>query len=225
MAMGIIDIDGWERKSQFLNFNKYSHPVFSIGVRLDVSNLVDYCKNNKRSFFITFLYIVTKNCNEIKELKTRIVNDKVVQYDVVHPSFVVLYDDKGITTCRTSFDSDFKKFYETTDKKIKEIKSGEKKDCFSSENSSDCLYFSSVKWLDFVSVSNPYDFADSTQTSVPRIVWGKYKENVEGEYEMPFNVSVHHGLVDGWHIACLVENIEKSLEDVEKFLGVEKNER
>jgi hypothetical protein len=71
MATEIIDIDGWERKSQFLNFNKYSHPVFSIGVRLDVSNLVDYCKNNKRSFFITFLYIVTKNCNEIKELNQK----------------------------------------------------------------------------------------------------------------------------------------------------------
>ncbi len=216
--MKIINVDNWERKTQFSNFSKYTNPIFSIAVRLDVTNLVLFCEEKKYSFFPVFLYIVAKCSNQVPEMKIRIEKGEVVQYNVVHPSYVILRDDKCIATSLTDFDEDFEKFYTTTKKNIA-IK---KKDTgireFNSKIRTDCLYISSLQWLDITAISDPYNFESCEQTSIPRIAWGKYVRNSDGKYEMGFNVSAHHGLMDGWHVAQLVEKIQKTIENINDFL-------
>jgi chloramphenicol O-acetyltransferase type A len=222
--MKIIDVENWERKSQFLNFSKYTHPVFSVGVRLKVTNLVSYCHNNNYSFFPAFLYIVSKCSNQIPEMKTRIENGKVVQHDIIHPSYVILRNDNCIATCLTEFGDDFTDFYSRTKKSIGVIKQDERTLDFNSHIRTDCLYISSMQWIDLSMSSNPYNFEDLEQTSIPRITWGKYVEQSDGSYEMGFNVSVHHGFMDGVHVAQFINGIEKALENIESFLG-DVNER
>lgn len=217
--MKIIDIDNWERKSQFLNFSKYTHPVFSVGVRLDVTDLVSYCQKNNYSFFTVFLYIVSKCGNRIPEMKTRFEDDKVVQHDVVHPSYVVLRKDNCIATCLTQFDEDFNKFYAETQKDIEWVKNDGSEKEFNPRIRTDCLYVSSMQWIDITAFSNPYNFEDAEQTSIPRIMWGKYVERPDGRYEMGFNISAHHGFMDGWHIAQFITGIEDALKNINVFLG------
>ena len=85
-----IDIKNWARRAQYENFIKYTNPIFSVTVRLDVTKLVKFCKENKKSFFVTLLYIMSEAMNEIPEWRMRIKDDEVVIFDKVHPSYIVL---------------------------------------------------------------------------------------------------------------------------------------
>ena len=53
-----IDVSTWKRKTPYECFSKYSNPVFSMTVRLDVTDLVEFSKRTKTSFFVNFVLIV-----------------------------------------------------------------------------------------------------------------------------------------------------------------------
>ena len=207
-----IDIENWKRKGPYETFKDYSHPQFSIGARLDVTNLVKYCKDNKKSFFATFLYIVSKSANKVEEMKIRIIDDKIVEYDIVHPSYVVLRDDNVITTCKTDYVDSFDEFYKNCRNDVDRTKKN-KDVIFDSSNDNGVLYISCLPFTDVYTVTNPYDIKNKNQTSIPRIVWGKFVEE-NGRYKMGFFVECHHALVDGEPVCKFINYV---IEEIEKF--------
>lgn len=217
--MKIIDVNTWNRKSQYENFIKYSQPTFSLSTRLDVTNLVEYTKNTKKSFFSCFLFFVTKAVNEVEEMRTRLLDGKPVLYDAIHPSYIVIREDEVIVTCQTEFTSNFNDFYENSRKNIAEKKATKGAPPFESHLGNDVFYLSCIPWMDVVSVINPYNFNDDSQTSIPRITWGKFVKNALGRYEMGFDISVHHALIDGFQVSKVVNKIALMLDNAEKYLG------
>lgn len=210
-----IDIKNWARRAQYENFVGYTNPVFSVTVRLDVTKLVSFCKEKGKSFFATFLYIMSESMNEIPEWRMRIKDDEVVIFDKVHPSFVVLKDDDELATCMSEAISDYETFHDKTKEMIAKAKS-EKSGAFESVKRVDRIFVSTLQWIDFTSMSNPYNFADKEQTSIPRVTWGKYV--LKGErYEMAFDVAGHHALVDGVHSARLINKIQEKIDDIENL--------
>ncbi|MBR6225854.1 MAG: hypothetical protein IKQ78_01405 [Bacilli bacterium] len=210
-----IDIKSWARRAQYENFVGYTNPVFSVTVRLDVTKLVSFCKEKGKSFFATFLYIMSESMNEIPEWRMRIKDDEVVIFDKVHPSFVVLKDDDELATCMSEAISDYETFHDKTKEMIAKAKS-EKSGAFESVKRVDRIFVSTLQWIDFTSMSNPYNFADKEQTSIPRVTWGKYV--LKGErYEMAFDVAGHHALVDGVHSARLINKIQEKIDDIENL--------
>lgn len=219
IKMKKIDIETWKRKSTYNNFIKYSNPVFSISTKVDVTELVDFCKKNGKSFFITFLYIVTICANDVEEMRSRIVDGEVISYDSVRPSYIVALENEEIATCISDFDRDYNVFY----LKVHECIERAKRDNVARFNDvfvSDCFYISCLPWLDFVSVSNPYNYSDVTSTSIPRITWGKYVKDSEGRYKMSIDIAAHHALIDGRQVAKVYEYINNALSSVKKYLGV-----
>jgi chloramphenicol O-acetyltransferase type A len=213
-----IDVKNWYRKTAFENFSTYTNPTFSVGTRLDVTELVEYCKKTGKSFFITFLFVLSKCANGIDEMRYRFFGGRAVEFEKINPSFVVLMDDGSIETCWVEYDADFKKFYSVCKEKIEKVKQTQEKSKFNSQDGVDCLYISCLPWIDLVTVSNPYNFSDLAQTSIPRITWGKYVKNLRGRYEMGFDVSAHHALIDGYHVANLMGKITTAIENLESFL-------
>ncbi len=214
--MKFIDADNWERKGQYDNFIKYDFPIFSIGTRLDVTEPILYSKKTRTSFFTLFLYILADCANKIEEFKYRIVDDKVCLYDKIDPSFVILRDDGQIVTRRTSFDGDFQRFYQLNRVAIADAQNNTGKESFGA-NTNDCFFVSNLPWIDLVSCINPYNFADKSQSSIPRFTWGKYVEK-DGRYEMGFDVSMHHALADGVHVAKLISRLEEAFHNIEEYL-------
>lgn len=43
-------------------------------VRMDVTNLINYCKENGKSFFINYLYLALRELNAIQEFRMRVHN-------------------------------------------------------------------------------------------------------------------------------------------------------
>ena len=117
-----IDVATWKRKAPYENFVNYSNPVFSMTVRLDVTKIVEYSKQTNTSFFINFLFVVTKCLNQIEDFRIRIKDGKVVVYDVITPSYIVRNDNGVIVTKQTEYSSDYKKFYELASKDLVNIK-------------------------------------------------------------------------------------------------------
>ncbi len=214
-----IDVKTWGRKSQYENFIHYTHPVFSAGTRLDVTELVEYCKEEKKSFFSCFLFLVSKAVNAVEEMRTRIIDGEPVLFDKVDPSFVVIRDDEVIVACQTPFEEDFAAFYDENRKNIQDVKEQEVKGRFGCGNRLDCFYVSCVPWIDMRSITNPYDFANVAQTSIPRITWGKFVKNEQGRYEMGFDVSAHHALIDGYQVSKVMMDIQQSIKKLKDKLG------
>ena len=217
--MKVIDVQNWNRKTQYENFIKYTNPTFSLGTRLDVTNLVDYVKRTKKSFFSCFLYVLSKAVNSVEEMRTRLIDGKPVLFDVVNPSFIVMRDDEVIVTCLTKYTSNFNEFYSINRKNIEEKKNSAYSGPFESHGGIDCLYISCLPWVDIRSMSNPYNFDDESQTSIPRITWGKYVLNGFNRYEMGLDICVHHALIDGYQVSKVFTLINEMLNDIDKILG------
>lgn len=207
--MKIIDINEWSRKNQFNNFIYYTNPVFSVGTVIDVTPLVQYCEKNDLSFFITFLYVVSHGINAVEAMRMRIYQDNVVLFDKVHPGYVVLCDDDELKTCLTPVDDSFKVFYDRVQADIIKTKQ-QHKASYNEGITNDCYYISCLPWIRINSVTNPYNFADKEQTSIPRITWGKYYKNGD-RYEIGFDISAHHALVDGVHVSKVIHEIENMI--------------
>lgn len=207
--MKIVDTENWSRKNQYQNFIGYSNPIVSVCTTIDITQLVLYCKMSNRSFFSTFLYVVSMGVNHVDEMKLRLLGDQVVMHDIVHPSFVVLCENDELRTCTTCFDTDFESFYR---KNREDINTAKNKRNFAYNESiqTDCFYLSCLPWITINSVANPYNLSDKAQSSIPRITWGKYYQKNQS-FEINFDISAHHALVDGVHIARVIKEIERHI--------------
>ncbi|MBP5373221.1 MAG: hypothetical protein J6Y44_03450 [Clostridia bacterium] len=214
--MKFSDVNDWKRKMQYENFIGYDKPVFSITTRLDVTKPYLYCKENGLSFFSFFLYVLSDCVNGIEEYRYRIVHGKVLEYEKVDPSFVILRDDEKIVARTTPFEGDFKKFYAENRATIERERKNLSDDRFGTERY-DCFYVSCLSFMDVVSFSNPYNYRDASNASIPRFTWGKCVEK-NGRYETCFDVSLHHALCDGVHVAKLINALNAVFADVEGYI-------
>ncbi len=210
--MKVVDIEKWERKAVYENFVKYTNPAFSFSVRLDVTALKNKCKQENRSFFAEFLFVVMQAVNSIPELKLRILDDKVVQFEKINASFIVKAKSGVIATCRVQM-SDHDTFYAAVRKGVEDAKEEKQaREDFNTTNANDCVYVSCLPWTDFYSVINPYNFVDKEQSSIPRLTWGKYVVE-EGRYKMFFDVSCHHALLDGEPVCRFINLLQDKLNE------------
>ncbi len=157
--MKTIDVESWNRRTQYENFIRYTNPIISVCTTLDVTPIVERCRVKGLSFFSSFLYLVTKSVNEVDEMKLRIDGDRIVMPDCVHPSYVVLCGNGELRTCKTLFDPDFGTFYRKTREDIDRTKARESA-AYNESRQTDCFYLSCLPWVRLNAVTNPYNLTD-----------------------------------------------------------------
>lgn len=84
-----IDVDHWNRVKLFQEFINMHTSIYDMTVRMDVTNLVEYCKKTSQSFFINYLYIALRELYAIPEFRMRVHNGEPYIYDRVDCSFTV----------------------------------------------------------------------------------------------------------------------------------------
>lgn len=211
--MNFIDIENWNRKDHFNYFKELSYPHFNICGNLDITNFYRYIKDNNIPFFISLLYVSTKTANGIKEFRLRIRGDKVIEHEVVSPSFTVMTENEVFSFCTAKFVEEFEVFKKNTAKEIEIIKNNVSIE--DEPGRDDLLYISSIPWISFTSITHPIQM--NPVDSMPRISWGKYFEE-NGKMKLPLSVQGHHALVDGIHIGQYFQNIQEILDDPAKYL-------
>ncbi|MBE7087319.1 MAG: hypothetical protein E7369_03365 [Clostridiales bacterium] len=213
-----IDLQTWKRKAHYNCFIAYDNPIISATVRLDVTNLVNYCKRTGASYFATFTYIATKCLNGIEDFRLRIKDDRVYLLDDVDPSYIVMTDEEVIVTCRSKMQNDYKSFYADMRKDVESAKKIVDKPQFNDGDRVDVYYITCLPWIDFTTIMNPYDFKDKSASSIPRLAWGKFVS--EGDrYKMAMDIAAHHALIDGYPLSKGFNAIQSAIDDLENFLG------
>lgn len=201
-----IDIDHWERKTTFEFFKDYEDPFFNITANLDVTRLYRFCKENGLAFSLAGLFYAMETANEFRELRLRMIDEKVVEFDRIHATQTFLNDDETFSFSYFEMQPDvfdFDAAGRIAREKYKALKT------FDVEAKRiDLIYFSVIPWVSFTSFKHASRF-DNRQT-VPRMVFGKIFDSGEQKL-MPFSVEVHHALVDGVHIGKFFNRFQEKL--------------
>lgn len=202
-----IDLNNWDRKQLFDHFKGFKDPYFGIVFPLNVTKAYHFSKENNISFFAKYLHACIKAINSVDNLKYRIINDTVVQYDVIHASTTIIRDDKTFGFSFIDYNEDlelFRKNFETEKNRIKNSS-----DLYPTKNGLDCIHCSAIPWLNFSGHKEP---VSGNLESVPKIAFSKTTwEN--NELTMNVSINVNHGLVDGYHIGIFAEKFQQYLNE------------
>lgn len=213
-----IDVNSWNRAELFHEFINMRTSIYDMTVRMDVTNLVHYCHEQKQSFFANFLYLALRELNGIPEFRMRVHDGEPYIYDHVDCSFTVA-NDYGYFVNRSTEYAPYEAFYPKVLAMIERAKKEKNTHPEESDlNRTDLLYFSCIPWVDYQSmtlpvITAPYGSDDQTYNIVPCIGWGKYTEE-NGRYKMSLHMKISHAFVDGKPLADAFNHIQKALDEL-----------
>ncbi len=120
--MKFIDIENWKRKSHYNYFKQLDYPHFNICGNLDITNFYRYIKKTELPFFASVLYASTKTANDIREFRFRIKEDRLIEHEIVSPSFTVMTKEEVFSFCTVNFIDSYNDFKSNALKEIEKTK-------------------------------------------------------------------------------------------------------
>lgn len=203
------EIDFDLEKNPFVNF---ASARYAMSARVNVLKLWKYCKNNEKSFFIMTLGCLMKSVNSIPQLKRRIIDGKVIEYDYLEGVSPIMDDENEIyKEMRVKSPHEFENILQWHDyvKKLSDDILNGKHEGFCIEmekrDLEKIVNFSCIPWVDFDMLTNCTVDGMAIQ---PLITWGK----VNKDYEMSVSITVSHIFVNGRELGYFYENLQKELD-------------
>ena len=202
------EVSDFKRQKLFELFNGRVNPFIILTTKIDITNVFNYCKVNKR-FYATMAYIILSVCNEMDCFKYRYEEGKFYKYDNLRANFAEMYneDEIGFFTFYEDNLNDFRNTFVKTQKEFKEkhiefekIDDGE-------------IWFSCTPKYTFSSLTPPYD----RNISIPQFIWDKIQEE-NGRYYIDLMILIHHGFADGNHIAIFLEKLNNKIENINELI-------
>ena len=192
----IIDLNTYPRRSHFEYFKSLAFPYIGMTANVDVTNAIRFAKEHGGSTFHAILWIATKAANAVPELRQRIVDDQIVEFDHCNTGFTVALEDKTFCNCYTESRMSIEELLVDVRARQEEAK---KHPGFVNpdEDETGLIFTSCVPWIAFTQCIQP---APIPADCNPRIVFGKYIK--EGDRTlMPLHIQANHALVDGYHVS------------------------
>lgn len=210
----VIKKNELKKIKQYEWFKTFSNPCYGFDVKMDVSNVIEYSKATKTSFFINVLYLITIGLSSVEEMRLREVNGEIRLYDRINPTFTVmtksgLYENAGFKMI-----DDYQGFYNKAKEVLEEVKNQEYvKETYNDSEMYDDYYMTCIPWLSLEGMTHPLCDNNFASSSCPRVCWDKYRiEN--DKYVMLLNVTVSHCFVDGYPLSCAFKQIQKNFDEI-----------
>lgn len=201
-----IDIDTWNRKEHFNFYKNFDEPFFGLVADLDCTNLYQACKSGKESFFLKYLHKTLIAINQIHELKCRVVNNEVVEFDAIHVSSTIPRKDNTFAFTFIEYSEDFEQFKKSAKEEIDAVQNSTGLRVTENSERVDTIHFSAIPWVKFTSISHPRHF--QYKDTVPKITFGKMIQSNDKKI-IPVSIHVHHGLADGYHAGLFFDSLQK----------------
>ena len=200
-----IDLASYPRRDHFAYFSTMAYPYVGLTADVDVTPLAEYRARSGRPFFLTLLYCVARAANSVPQLRQRIVDGEIWEFDVCPSSFIVAKDDETYAYCpvRTNLTLDEFLPYAEERKNAARTDGNIEED----EDARPCFFISTLPWMRYTSLIQP---APVPADSNPRITWGK-AETRGGRTVLPLTLLCHHALVDGLHISRFYAALDREL--------------
>lgn len=206
MSYRYLDIENYKRKSHFEYFNSLAYPYVGVTVNVDITDLLKKIKAEKLPFFLTVCYCVSKAANGVTELRQRIINNKIVEFDSCKTSHTVALEDGTYCYCELESGMSFADYIPYA---VREQEAAKQRGTIDEDEDAvyDKLFISTVPWISYTAVVQPVPMpADSN----PRITWGKYFEQGD-RILLPVSVLCNHALVDGMHMAGFYKLLDEQI--------------
>lgn len=191
----IINPDTYPRHSHFEYFRSLAYPYLGLTANVEVTALHRFAKAHGGSGFHAVLWAAAQAANAIPELRQRIVDGQIVEFDRCDIGYTVAREDHTFCNCYTDPNMSLEAFL--ADAKRRQAEAVKQAGFFNPDEDETGLIFTScVPWVSFTQCVQPVPIPADCN---PRIVFGKYF--FEGEKRMmPLHILCNHALVDGFHI-------------------------
>ncbi len=207
MSSQILDMENYKRRSHFDYFRSLPYPYVGTTVNVDVTDALQFSREKKRSFYLTFLHAAALAADGVKELRQRIRGEQIVEYSECPTSHIELLDDSSYCYCTLHHHMDLKVYYEQAEIARKACT----ENGIEEDEAVEAMYFiSTLPWLHYSALIQPVAGGDESN---PRITWGKYEENDKGRIVMPVSILAHHALIDGIQIARFYQNLDHEIQE------------
>lgn len=204
--MKVLDIETWNRKQLFDHFNALADPYFGVVIPFDVSKAYKKAKKENISFFAKYLHDCMRAINEIDNLKLRIVDGNVVQYNIINASATLMRKDKTFGFSFIEFNEDIEVFIKNIEAEKNRIENSS--NLYPPTNSLDCIHCSAMPWVNFVGHKEP---VSGNKESVPKFAFGKMTQTSD-KLMMNVSIDVNHALVDGYHVGIFSDKFQSYLD-------------
>lgn len=200
----VIQTDTWKRGETFRFFSTFEDPIFGMVANVDITRLYAYCNEYDVSFFLSLLYISQQTVNAIPEFRMRLKDNEVVIYDVIHCGSTVLHNDETFSFCYFENKDSLHEFVAAGEKNLADQLSGRS---FDPRNDAlNMIHYSMIPWVSFTGLKHAR--RHDPKDTIPKITFGKYFW--EGDtLKIPVSVEVHHGMMDGLHVARYFRELEE----------------
>ena len=200
-----LDINTWNRKQHFEHFMSLKDASFAITFKVDVTKAYQFSKVNNVSFFGKYLHATMRAINSIENFKYRIIDNKVVVYDVIHASATIMRED-------TTFGFSYIKYSENLEVFLNNLNAEKERilnstDLFAPIEAEDCIHCSALPWVAFIGHKEP---VSGKVESVPELAFSKV-EQINDKRMMTVALKVNHALVDGYHVGQFSEKFQEFL--------------
>ena len=204
--MKILDLENWNRKGHFEFFTQFEEPFFGITAPVEVATAYENAKATQTPFFIYYLHKILTAVNAIENFKYRIKDQQIIIHDRIDTSATIMREDKTFGFSYIEFHYDLEIFKKNTLKEIARIQNTT--GIITREYPENIIHFSAIPWLNFTGLTHARSF--TWPDSCPKISVGKiFEEN--SNQKMNVSVTVHHGLMDGYHVSLFFEELQKQL--------------
>ena len=198
-------------ENPFINFLSSR---YAMSARIDVEKMWKWCHENDKSFFIMSLGCLMNATNSVDQLKRRIIDGKVIEYDYLEGVSPIMDENNDMykeMRVKTPQDfSDMQKWHDYVKDLSSDILSG-KSESFSLEmekrDFTNIANFSCIPWVDFDMITNGVVNGNAIQ---PLISWGKVNEN----YQMSVTITVSHIFVNGRELSYFYKNAQKEFNSI-----------
>ncbi len=196
-----------QREELFHFYQGFDSPLLNLTVDFEMPNILNKLKERNIPFFQYIVYCLCKTSQDLVNFRLRFDGEKIYEVKRIIPSYTVLRESQNFNFCTFEYCSNINQFL---------IASAAAK--WKADNSSvlihddmshrDYIFMTCLPWYKFSSIQHPVGrFKDST---IPSFAIGKYSKT-DKFINFPMSIQVHHGLVDGVHIAAFLDLFLKNI--------------
>lgn len=205
MQYRTLDMHNYPRKAHFDFFNAMQNPYVGITAQTDVTPIYRKAKSEGLPLFLSTLFAVTLAANNVPELRQRVTDGNIIEYERCRPSYTLALDDGTYCYCTINAEAKELSGFIADGSREQEL-ARSAKSLTDSEGDGDLLFISCIPWLSYTDISQP---TPSPADYFPRITWGRIYPQGE-RMLMPLSLLAHHALVDGIHISRFFEGFDKA---------------
>lgn len=157
-------------------FSNYNDPYTCIFTKIDITNLVNFCKQNKITFYGCMTYFVLKSMNEIAAFKYEYGKEEdkkvVYKYDALAVTVTVINKDNELNFTRyIQYDKDILNFFTEFSKAIDDASNNVPYYKISELENMNKVNITCITWITFSNFKDAVNYNE--KNSKPKICWGK----------------------------------------------------